>query len=396
MSSEIQSILTSVQLNDYASVAVATAVGYDFILTFINEIDHVWVGKLSLSHLLPLIIPKEETLVLGVDAIHSRAYQVRYAGCLNVMLVAFFGSTMVPGPVIVRPIAFSYSFPETDPDSSDFDRKLGLKVVTLLVLMILRIYAMYNRSRRILAILLVIYIPTLVLSITSAAYSTAQKFYLSVLAVADVKICVMGINDIAHVVTYAIVARLVIGTLLCILAVAKFVRQSLEMHKALKQWRSDRYMKLFARESILYFIANLILNVATYLSISGTLYIVLSIISCVFPYVLAARFVLSVRDLYSHAVGEHVDTGFGAVSQVNTIMFANPGDMPAGDAETARGEGSSEGAQVCSHDQGAGLGEVATDGVVEHSSQEEYDLESSFWPSTEGFVMRLDGRTQGL
>jgi hypothetical protein len=26
---------------------------------------------------------------------------------------------MVPGPVIVRPIAFSYSFPETDPDSSD-------------------------------------------------------------------------------------------------------------------------------------------------------------------------------------------------------------------------------------------------------------------------------------
>jgi hypothetical protein len=144
--------------------------------------------------------------------------------------------------------------------------------------MILRICAMYNRSRRILAILLVIYIPTLVLSITSAAYSTGQKLYLSgnvqvnrrlpahstslsaptlpsVLAVADVKICVMATNDMAHVVTYAIVARLVIGTLLCILAVAKFVRQSLEIHKALKQWRSDRYMKLFVRESILYFIA---------------------------------------------------------------------------------------------------------------------------------------------
>jgi ABC-type enterochelin transport system permease subunit len=44
-------------------------------------------------------------------------------------------------------------------------------------------------------------------------------------------------------------------TLLCIFAVAKFVRQSLEMHKALKQWRSDRYMKLLVRESILYFIA---------------------------------------------------------------------------------------------------------------------------------------------
>ncbi|KIJ08284.1 hypothetical protein PAXINDRAFT_172995 [Paxillus involutus ATCC 200175] len=93
------------------------------------------------------------------------------------------------------------------------------------------------------------------------------------------------------------------------------------MHKALKQWRSDRYMKLFVRESILYFIA--------------------------------------VRDLYSHAVGEHVDTGFGAVSHVNTILFANPGDMPAGDTETARGEGSSEGAQIRSDDRGTGLGEEA-------------------------------------
>jgi len=226
------------------------------------------------------------------------------------------------------------------------------------LLMILRVYAMYNRSRRILAILLVIYIPTLVLSITSAAYSTGQKFYLSVLAVADVKICVMGINDIAHVVTYAIVALLVIGTLLCILAVAKFVRQSLEMHKALKQWRSDRYTKLFVRESLLYFIANLILNVVSYISNSGTPFIVLGILSSVFPFVLGPRFVLSVRELCSYAV-EHVDTGFGAVSHVNTIMFANPGD----DTETTRGEGGSEGAQVWSHERDTGMRGKTADGA---------------------------------
>ncbi|KAF8838739.1 hypothetical protein BDN67DRAFT_1012887 [Paxillus ammoniavirescens] len=203
------------------------------------------------------------------------------------------------------------------------------------LLMILRVYAMYNRSRRILAILLVAYIPAMVLSVADAAYIMTQKLYLTVVpVVADVKFCVLANDNIPYIQvnTYAIIARLVIGTLLCILAVAKFVRQSLEMHKALKQWRSDRYTKLFVRESILYFIANLILNVVSYISNSGTPFIVLGIISSVFPFVLGPRFVLSVRELCSYAV-EHVDTGFGVVSHVNTIMFANPGDMPADDAD---------------------------------------------------------------
>ncbi|KIJ08287.1 hypothetical protein PAXINDRAFT_18572 [Paxillus involutus ATCC 200175] len=361
MSSEIQSILTSVQLNDYASgmaivtfnrttsrtltVAVATAVGYDFILTFINEITTLQLPPLT------VIISKEETLVLGIYVVHCSAYYE-----MSPFPIPYFlpdsKSTLITGPLCGefecngRRIPWQYH----DTWASDnvcvypFTKKLQ----SLMLI-----------GKVILAILLVIYIPTLVLSITSAAYLTAQKFYVAVLAVADVKACVVGINNVPHVMTYGKVARLVIGTLLCILAVAKFVRQSLEMHKALKQWRSDRYMKLFVRESILYFIANLIFNIAIYLSISETLFIIMVINSCVFPFVLAPRFVLSVRDLYSHAVGEHVDTGFGAVSHVNTILFANPGDMPAGDTETARGEGSSEGAQIRSDDRGTGLGEEA-------------------------------------
>jgi len=233
------------------------------------------------------------------------------------------------------------------------------------LLMILRVYAMYNRSRRILAILLVIYILVMVPVIAKlAAYIMTEKDYLTVvLSMADVKFCVLADNK-PLITTYTVIALGILGVLLCILAVAKFVRHSLEMHKAIKQWRSDQYMKLFARESILYFIANLLFYVVFCIPNFGTPYIVLLIMSGVFPYVLAPRFVLSVRELCPYAIGEHIDTGFGAVSQVNTIMFANPGDMPAGDAETARGEGSSEGAQVCSwHDQGAGLGEEAAGGA---------------------------------
>ncbi|KIK97381.1 hypothetical protein PAXRUDRAFT_136390 [Paxillus rubicundulus Ve08.2h10] len=63
--SEIQSILAAIQLNDYQSVAIATAVGYDTILTFVNEIEYVWKRPWSRVSTLFVI--------------------VRYVGCLAAM-----------------------------------------------------------------------------------------------------------------------------------------------------------------------------------------------------------------------------------------------------------------------------------------------------------------------
>ncbi|KAF8836257.1 hypothetical protein BDN67DRAFT_1072034 [Paxillus ammoniavirescens] len=272
------------------------------VLTFINEIEYVWKRPWSWVSTLFVV--------------------VRYVGCFNAMVAAFFGSTIIPGPVIVRPIVLIADY-QTDRNSSDVciypsTKRLQIDVdwegVSLLViawnvhiiskiskgtvmnlinlwafplflaasdlLMILRVYAVYNRSRRILAILLVIYIPAMVLSIADAAYIMTQKLYLTVVPdVADVRFCLSANNDIPYIQlsTYAVVARLVIGALLCVFAVAKFIRQSLEMHKALKQWRSDRYMKLFVRESILYFIANLLFQVVSYISNSRMPYIILGI-----------------------------------------------------------------------------------------------------------------------
>ncbi|KIJ06838.1 hypothetical protein PAXINDRAFT_19964 [Paxillus involutus ATCC 200175] len=80
MSAEIQSTLASIQLNDYVSVAIATAVVYDFILTFTNEIEYVWKRPWSWV----------STLFVAV----------RYVGCLEAMVNAFFSSTFIPGPVI--------------------------------------------------------------------------------------------------------------------------------------------------------------------------------------------------------------------------------------------------------------------------------------------------------
>ncbi|KAF8838735.1 hypothetical protein BDN67DRAFT_61404 [Paxillus ammoniavirescens] len=78
--SEIQSLLAAIQLNDYQSVVIATVVGYDFILTFSDEIEYVWKRPWSWVSMLFIV--------------------VRYVGCLGAMLGAFVGSSFVQGPII--------------------------------------------------------------------------------------------------------------------------------------------------------------------------------------------------------------------------------------------------------------------------------------------------------
>jgi hypothetical protein len=90
---------------------------------------------------------------------------------------------------------------------------------------------------------------------------------------------------------------------------------------------------------------------------------VVSIITiAILPYVIAPRFVISVREFHSRAV-EHIDTGFGVVSHVDAIVFASAGDMPVGDAEAAGSEGGSGGAQVWSDVRDAGVGGEAAEGA---------------------------------
>ena len=45
------------------------------------------------------------------------------------------------------------------------------------------------------------------------------------------------------------------GAVVCTLAIFQFVRQSLQMYHATKQWQLNRYMSLFVKQGLLYFLA---------------------------------------------------------------------------------------------------------------------------------------------
>ncbi|KAF8135139.1 hypothetical protein EV363DRAFT_1322588 [Boletus edulis] len=41
-SSVLQSMLASFRQNDYVTVTILTTVGYDYVLTFSNEVEYIW------------------------------------------------------------------------------------------------------------------------------------------------------------------------------------------------------------------------------------------------------------------------------------------------------------------------------------------------------------------
>ncbi|KIJ08637.1 hypothetical protein PAXINDRAFT_18243 [Paxillus involutus ATCC 200175] len=313
------------QLNNYISVAIMTAVGYDYVLTLPNEIEYVWVGKLCLSQLPPLILPKKRPW----SWVSMLFIVVRYVGCSNAMVGAIFSSTFVPWSVMT-----CVSIPWlNDVKSLTLIEKVVMEWMFPVflgaadLLMILRIFAIYNRSRRILAILLAIYIPQIVLLVVATVIYTAPS-YLSVSAteLTAVKACVEAYSTPylfqTLFVPYVLVPRLILGALLLIFATTQFVKQSINTYNAIKRWRSNRYMTLFLQEGVLYFIVYLLYNVASLMCNYGGGYIVVSAASGIFPYILVPRFVISVRELRSSCIGEHVDTGFGVASQ-NTCRNEN-------------------------------------------------------------------------
>ncbi|KAF8442255.1 hypothetical protein L210DRAFT_3536164 [Boletus edulis BED1] len=93
------------------------------------------------------------------------------------------------------------------------------------------------------------------------------------------------------------------------------------MYRATRQWQPNRYISLFAKQGILYFLAIFLFALLNVLGALGKLptggwqAIVLFIVELVPMYTLIPRFILSMRELYARGVqvGNEggIDSGFG-------------------------------------------------------------------------------------
>ncbi|KAI9571036.1 hypothetical protein HD554DRAFT_240241 [Boletus coccyginus] len=97
MSSDLQSTLEFLQMSDYVSVAIVTAVLYDYVLTFSREVHYVWHRPwTSVSTLFVL---------------------VRCLGLFSNIILALLNSTLVPDSVKMYVSKFLLSVASIDNNS---------------------------------------------------------------------------------------------------------------------------------------------------------------------------------------------------------------------------------------------------------------------------------------
>ncbi|KAF8452838.1 hypothetical protein L210DRAFT_2059042 [Boletus edulis BED1] len=233
MSSDIQSALEYLVLNNYLSLAGASVVVYDYILTFSREIEYIWL--------------RPWTWVFTMFVV------VRYIGLCWFMTNALYGTSFIPGPLEVSTIIYQIS---------------GWTYIVFLFatdqMMILRVYAMWNRSRTILGILLFLNVTqTIVAVVSDGIYNNPNSTHLSVIIgqVSDFSFCNESyINTPATLLAYRTAPRLVLSAALVILAVSQTLKQSFDMYKATKQWQPNRYMRKLVADGILYFIVYVLIS----------------------------------------------------------------------------------------------------------------------------------------
>ncbi|KAF8135142.1 hypothetical protein EV363DRAFT_1396592 [Boletus edulis] len=284
-SSALQSALTTLLQYDYLTISILTAVGYDYILTFSNEVEYIWSKPWTWVSTLFIFLPTwtPQGICEILDILNEWAF------------LFFFGA-------------------------ADF-------------VMILRVWAMYNRSRLVLGILLILFASEMISTVLALAIdSDPKKLPATTIQILNYSYCVLQATEPKWT-NVAIILQITHAAVVCLLAILQVTRQSLQMYRVTKQWQPNRYMALLVKQGILSFFAVFLFNLINVLSVAGTAptggqTILLVILEYVPIYTLTPRFILSIREMYARDVrGRHegIDTGFGlsfSNSEVATMAFA--------------------------------------------------------------------------
>jgi len=243
---------------------------------------------------------------------------VRYIGLCWIMATVLFDTSFIVGPPEVCSAIFQI---------------LGWSFTVILsatdLMMILRVYSMWNRSRIILSTLLFIFmLQTIAIVILDAIYcATGTLFSVTTAQVLDFSFCSVVSTSLAPQV-FRGTLQLVLSAALVISAVSQTLKQSFEMYQATKQWQPNRYMQRLLGDGILYFIVNgsfqvygAIILIENPMDITS---IFLTTLLCIAFVTLIPRFIISIRELYDRDIHArfHIDTGFGAQLQPNAGAHA--------------------------------------------------------------------------
>ncbi|KAG8216210.1 hypothetical protein J3R82DRAFT_8238 [Butyriboletus roseoflavus] len=129
-------------------------------------------------------------------------------------------------------------------------------LTSVAVLMVLRVYAMWGQSKSIIGVLLLVYISAFTLQFINVGMyiNRGTHYIVTETQLGDISSCAYTYIAVFTRVTVAL--ECILGFLLFVFAIVPVLKELRMMYAVTKRLQLNRYMKLLAREGIIYFSVN--------------------------------------------------------------------------------------------------------------------------------------------
>lgn len=276
-----EEVVYALRWNNDIAMMIFALISYEYILHFEKEVKYVWTRRWSLMTYLYLA--------------------TRYFGLFLAMLCACWGGVMYI------------------PEQSCYDLAVllewGFSIYFWLaeVILIWRLYALYNQSKLILHLLIGSFLVIVALSIVIDIYlySRPEAFSVIEIVTPNVKYCTAAFKVGPMFAIYVSIPIVCFDIFLVVLAIIVLVRHLKERKEI--QIKPNAYVILIVRCHIVYFLLNLtnqILLVVLWANIPPAVMSLSEGFINSAPFIIAPRLVISIWDTHANEACEHVSTAF--------------------------------------------------------------------------------------
>ncbi|KAG1735893.1 uncharacterized protein EDB91DRAFT_1337522 [Suillus paluster] len=266
------------------AVIMITLVSYDYMLQFENEVKYVWERPERRRSLMSCLY-----------------LAVRYFGLFLAMVCACWGGLLY--------------LPESVSHGLILLIQWGHSTYFCLaeVVLIWRLYALYNQSKLLLCILLGLFLPvvTLYIAVDVYLYSRPSAFSVEEIITPNAKYCVTSFHMGPMPAIYASIPVICFDIFLVVLAVVVLMRHLKESREL--KIKPNTYVLMIVRYHIIYFVLNLasqIFSAILWANLPMAVFNLVLLFNDTAPFIIAPRLIISIWDTHANDSCVHVSTTF--------------------------------------------------------------------------------------
>ncbi|KAG2137724.1 hypothetical protein BD769DRAFT_284772 [Suillus cothurnatus] len=280
--SDLEGSFYALNWNDSIAVAVITLISYDYMLQFEKEVTFVWQRKWSVMTYLYLA--------------------VRYFGIFLAMIGAFWGGLFYMSEAVSYGIflvmQWSYS----------------VYYCLAEVILIWRLYALYNQSKRLLYVLLGFFLPIIAIYVAVDIFLWSRPSAISMQEITltpNIKYCTAVFHVGPMPAIYASIPVICYDFFLLVLAIVA-LKKHLRERKELRM-KPNTYVVMIVRYHIIYFVLNLtsqIFMAMLWADLETVAMNLVLLFNDTAPFIIVPRLIISIWDTHANQDCVHVSTTF--------------------------------------------------------------------------------------